>query len=134
MTLEASKTEWSQLPVDAESLNESSRRLPNCRVPRIEELKGMTVSFILGAGFSRDFNPKVAPLSSDFMATAEANGALQPKGRHQELVDFISQYFGDYSTANVEAVATFLSSRLISERDVSEDRKRSLYSDLLEVI
>ena len=99
-----------------------------------EHLKNAPCTFVLGAGFSVDYNPRYVPLSKNFMAIAEQNGFLDPRGRHKELVDFIRKYYGEYTDVNIESLATFLTSPLIPAREYRYDYHAKLYSDLTEII
>ena len=60
--------------------------------------------YILGAGFSHNFNCEMFPLVSDFLATAKARLIYQPDNRHRDLAFVIRKYFGDDIYPNIEKV------------------------------
>jgi len=103
-------------------------------LPTHEQLRGRPPVFILGAGFSRDYNPSLLPLTADFLQIAEANKHLFPESKHGLLVEFVNRYFHDYKTANIEAVATFLTSSLLPDEIDRFENRPQLYSDLLDVV
>lgn len=95
----------------------------------------MTVAFILGAGFSRGYNPKLLPLISDFLNIAEKNGILKPDGEHKELVEFIQKYFGkEYQCVNIETLATFLTTDLVPDVSQKYEFREKLYKQLYSII
>lgn len=92
----------------------------------------MTV-FILGAGFSKGYNPKVVPLISEFLDIAEKKKVLKPDTEHKELVNFIEEYFGDYRHVNIETLASFLTTELVPDIQ-QEESKENLYNQLVSII
>lgn len=94
----------------------------------------VSTAFILGAGFSKGYNPEVVPLIHEFLDIAEKEGVLKPDEEHKELVDFIDKYFGEYSSVNIEKLASFLTTELIPDiyqRNIYRDK---LYGQLISIV
>lgn len=90
--------------------------------------------FVLGAGFSKAYNPGRIPVTDDFLKIAEKEGYLKPDNEHKELIEFVKNFFGDYSSANIEKIASFLTTELIpdiDQRDVYQDK---LYRQLISIV
>ena len=93
----------------------------------------MTV-FILGAGFSKGYNPKVVPLINEFLDIAEKKKVLKPDEEHKELVSFIEKYFGDYGHVNIETLASFLTTDLVPDISQKYEYREKLYKQLVLII
>ncbi len=74
--------------------------------------------YILGAGFSYNFNREMFPLVSDFLATAKGSFIYEPDDRHQELAFVIRKYFGDDAYPNIEKALSFLSPSTLYNRQI----------------
>lgn len=90
--------------------------------------------FILGAGFSKGYNPDFVPLIHEFLDIAEKKGVLKPGGEHKELVDFIKKYFGDYRHVNIETLASFLTTDLVPDVFQKYEYREKLYKQLVLII
>lgn len=90
--------------------------------------------YVLGAGFCRDFNRTVFPLASDFLAIAKSLNRYLPGGLHQKLSMFISDYFGDIISADIEKVLSFLSSSLLDDPRWISGETSVLYNQLVNII
>ena len=93
----------------------------------------MTV-FILGAGFSRGYNPNDVPLINKFLDIAEKKNFLKPDEEHKELVEFIEKYFGDYHCVNIETLASFLTTELVPDIEQKYEYREKLYKQLVGII
>jgi len=94
----------------------------------------MTVAFILGAGFSKGYNPSLVPLINDFLDVAEKNGILKPDDEHKELINFIKKYFGEYRNVNIETLASFLTTDLTPDISQKYEYREKLYKQLHRII
>jgi hypothetical protein len=90
--------------------------------------------FILGAGFSKGYNPKDVPLIEQFLKCAKKKKVLKPEGEHKELVDFVGKYFGEYSSVNIETLASFLTTELIPDIDQRNIYRDKLYRQLISIV
>jgi len=90
-------------------------------------------TYIIGAGFSKGYNPKLIPVMSDFFEIAEENNSLST-GSFKELVDFITRHFGELRSANLETVATFLKMNLTPDPEEDFVNKEALYTRLIELV
>jgi hypothetical protein len=90
--------------------------------------------FILGAGFSKGFNPDNVPLVNEILDIAEKNCILRPNGEHKELIRFINKYFGDYHQVNIETLASFLLTELIPDVFQKKEPRNIMYEQLFEII
>lgn len=90
--------------------------------------------FILGAGFSKGYNPDIVPVINDFFDIAEKEGVLEPDDEHKELIDFVERYFGEYSSVNIESLASFLTTELIPDIDQRNIYRDKLYRQLISIV
>jgi len=90
--------------------------------------------YILGAGFSHNFNREMFPLVSDFLATAKARFTYQPDDCHQELAFVIRKYFGDDAYPNIEKALSFLSSSPLYNRQIPGEHRSILYDELVKIV
>jgi len=90
--------------------------------------------FILGAGFSKGYNPDIVPVINDFFDIAEKEGVLKPDDEHKELIDFVERYFGEYSSVNIEKLASFLTTELIPDIDQRNIYRDKLYRQLISIV
>ena len=89
--------------------------------------------YILGAGFCLDFDRNSFPLAWNFLRLAKEQHVYQPERAHGELSLFITKYFGDDSSADIERVLSFLASEPF---DSNEDAalRLHLYDQLVMII
>jgi hypothetical protein len=90
--------------------------------------------YILGAGFSRDFNETIFPLVCDFLPMAKSFNIYQPNDSHKELAAFIYRYFGDELFSDVEKVLSFLATTPFDSLEVNFEKRTQLYRDLVSII
>lgn len=91
-------------------------------------------AYIIGAGFTKAWNPKHAPVMDDFFKIATENGVLNKYDDDKKLTEFINGYFGDINTANLESIATYLKTELFPEGAYFKAFQEFLYHRLLLVI
>jgi hypothetical protein len=89
--------------------------------------------YVLGSGFSRDYNPSHFPLMSDFLNLAKINRYYQPEDTHSALKGFIKRYFGE-NNENIESILTFLNARSLDDPFIKYENRSVLYDQLLEII
>lgn len=94
----------------------------------------MTSLFILGAGFSKGYNPELVPLIEEFLSFAEMSNILKKDDEHKELIEFIERYFGDYHSVNIETLATFLTTELVPDFLQKNGYREKLYRQLISII
>ncbi len=90
--------------------------------------------FLLGAGFSKGYNPNSVPLINDFLSIAEKSNILKSDDEHKELIKFIERYFGDYRSVNIETLATFLTTELVPDISQKNEYREKLYRQLISII
>src|SRR6266550_3178233 len=90
--------------------------------------------YILGAGFSHNFNREMFPLVSDFLATAKARFAYDPDDRHRELAFVIRKYFGNEAYPNIERALSFLSPSPLYNRQIRGEHRSILYDELVKIV
>ncbi len=89
---------------------------------------------ILGAGFSKGYNPDEIPVIDEFLDIAEKRAILKRDGEHKELIDFVEKYFGDYHRVNIETVASFLTTELVPDIIQKYEYREKLYRQLISII
>jgi hypothetical protein len=90
--------------------------------------------YILGAGFSRDYQPTMFPLVHDFLSLARDNKFYVPDGGHRLLAHLIERYFGDVCYHNIEKVLSFLASPSLHDRRILLEERPSRYAELVRII
>lgn len=90
--------------------------------------------YILGAGFSRDYQPAMFPLVNDFLRLAGDNGFYVPDGGHRSLARIIERYFGDPFYHDIEKVLSFLASPSLHDRQIGFEERSSRYAELVRII
>jgi hypothetical protein len=90
--------------------------------------------YVLGAGFSYNFNREEFPLIRDFLETAKTRLIYQPETEHRELAYVISKYFHDASYHDIEKVLSFLSASPLHDRSIPSEHRSVIYDELVEII
>jgi hypothetical protein len=90
--------------------------------------------YVLGAGFSHNFNRETFPLIRDFLKTAKSSFIYQPEDQHQQLASVISKYFADPLYPDLEKVLSFLSAPALYDRTIPHEHPSIMYDELVEVI
>jgi hypothetical protein len=90
--------------------------------------------YVLGAGFSHNFNRETFPLIRDFLRTAKASFIYQPEDQHQQLASVISKYFADPLYPDIEKVLSFLSAPALHNRTIPHEHRSIMYDELVEII
>lgn len=90
--------------------------------------------YILGAGFSRNFNQDMFPLVSDFLSVAKARSIYEPEQKHQDLALVIRRYFGNDTYQNIEKVLSFLAESPLYNRQIPLEHRPIVYEELVEII
>lgn len=90
--------------------------------------------YVLGAGFSHNFNREEFPLMRDFLETAKTRFIYQPEEEHRELAHVISSHFHDPLYPDIEKVLSFLSGSPLHVRSLPSERRSILYDELVGII
>jgi hypothetical protein len=90
--------------------------------------------YVLGAGFSHNFNREMFPLIRDFLGTAKANFVYNPEDEHRQLAQLIATYFNDPCYPDIEKVLSFLSAAPLHNRIISHERRSGMYEELVDII
>lgn len=90
--------------------------------------------YVLGAGFSHNFNAEMFPLVRDFLKTAKALFRYLPEQRHLDLALIISKYFNDPLYSDIEKVLSFLSASPLDHRTMRSEHRTVLYDELVAII
>jgi hypothetical protein len=90
--------------------------------------------FVLGAGFSHNFNREMFPLVRNFLKTAKANFRYVPEQQHTELAVLIYKYFHNDERADIERVLSFLSTPPLDHHTMRWEHRSVLYDELVEII
>ena len=107
-------------PLDEEKNKDLISNLPN--------------TYIIGAGFSKGWNSQKVPVMSDFFKIAFDAGVMKRIDNKGELEEYIENHFGDFQSANLETVATFLQSRFFPESVEIYAKNEYLYKQLIKII
>lgn len=90
--------------------------------------------YVLGAGFSHNFNSERFPLVREFLRTAKANYVYNSEGEHYELAQLIATYFHDSCYTDIEKVLSFLSASPLYNREIPHEHRSVRYDELVEII
>lgn len=90
--------------------------------------------YILGAGFSKSFNPSLIPLMADFLQIAKSSNKYQLDNKHSQLAQFIARYFGIAEYHDIEKVMSFLSMPALDDMGVQFENREVLYDQLIRII
>ncbi|SRR5260370_15898610 len=90
--------------------------------------------YVLGAGYSHNFNRDMFPLVRHFLKTAKANFRYIPEQRHRDLALIIYKYFHNDDSADIEGVLSFLSTAPLDHRITRSEHRDVLYDELVEII
>jgi hypothetical protein len=90
--------------------------------------------YVLGAGFSHNFNRDMFPLVRNFLKTAKANFRYVPEQQHTELAFLIYKYFHNDESSDIERVLSFLSTPSLEHRTTRREHRSILYDELVEII
>lgn len=74
--------------------------------------------YVLGAGFSHNFNREMFPLVRDFLKTAKSLFRYLPEQQHLELGRIIATYFNNSLYPDLEKVLSFLSAAPLHHRTI----------------
>ena len=94
----------------------------------------MRTVYVLGAGFSHNYNSEVFPLVRTFLSLAKANKHYWPEDNHQQLAFVIRKYFRDDIYPDLEKVLTFLSAAPLDHRTIPFEHRPIIYDELIEII
>lgn len=90
--------------------------------------------YVLGAGFSKSYNPSTVPLMADFLQMAKSYNRYNIDGEHKNLARFIARYFGIAEYHDLEKVMSFLSAPALDDPSVQYENRSLLYHQLIQVI
>jgi len=90
--------------------------------------------YVLGAGFSHNFNREEFPLIRDFLKIASTRFIYQPETEHRELAYVISKYFHDAHYHDIEKILSFLSASPLNDRSIAYEHRSVIYDELVEII
>jgi len=90
--------------------------------------------YVLGAGFSHNFNREMFPLIKDFLSIAKSRFVFEPDERHQDLAVAIRTYFGSDDYPNIEKVLSFLSASPLYNRRINYEHRSVIYDELVTII
>ena len=90
--------------------------------------------YVLGAGFSHNFNRDTFPLVRDFLKTAKDLFRYLPEQQHRDLAYVIAKYFNDPLYPDIEKVLSFLSAAPLDHRTMRSEHREVLYDELVEII
>ena len=90
--------------------------------------------YVLGAGFSHNFNRETFPLLRDFLSAAKDSWIYAPENEHEELAHVISKHFHDPLYPDIEKVLSFLSASPLHDRSLTSEHRSLLYDELVEII
>lgn len=90
--------------------------------------------YVLGAGFSHNFNRETYPLLREFLCAAKDGFIYQPENKHGELAYTISKHFHDPLYRDLEKVLSFLSASPLYDRSLTPEHRSLLYDELVEII
>jgi hypothetical protein len=90
--------------------------------------------YVLGAGFSHNFNREMFPLIRDFLSIAKSRFVFDPDERHQDLAIAIRTYFGRDDYTNIEKVLSFLSASPLYNRYINHEQRSVIYDKLVKII
>lgn len=90
--------------------------------------------YVLGAGFSHNFNRELFPLIRDFLRIAKANFIYNPEAEHGQLANIIASYFNDPYYPDIEKVLSFLSAPALHHPKIPSEHRSIMYDQLVEII
>jgi hypothetical protein len=90
--------------------------------------------YVLGAGFCCDFQPGAFPLAVNFLKVAKVQNVYRTGDVHRSLSMFITKYFGDDTSPDIERVLSFLAASPFDEQSAIREDKASLYDQLVLII
>jgi len=93
----------------------------------------MNTAYVLGAGFSKDYNPEVLPLLGEFLQIATKKTAYEPRHKHRTLGRVLKDYLGSESP-DLERALAFLSLQELPDPFLSPEKKRACFDDLVQII
>ena len=100
----------------------------------VDVIQVMKTVYILGAGFSRDWEPSKFPLVRDFFQIARTTGAINQDDYDKDLNSYIHKFFHTVEGADLEKVMCFLSIPPFNASLSAKTERLNYYSKLIKVI